>query len=148
MRIRCFGGHDGKSLVVPLQVARQERIRAGQVLDAGQAHRFDKAILQGLEQPLDPSLGLRRQRSDAFNAQRVDRPLELRRHVVFRIMFAKDSVPVAVERGRAAIGKDVSLQGVEIGLTAFHRREARRYHLAGGVVDEGDRGAPRSASSN
>lgn len=60
MGVLCIRRRYGEAFVVTRQVGCKVRIGRLHVVDSGQSHGFDQSVLQGLEQPLDASLGLRR----------------------------------------------------------------------------------------
>ena len=65
--------------------------------------------------------------------------------VAVEMAAAEDAVPVTVEGGRTAIGNDVGMERIKIGLSAFDGHKACRHDLAGGIINEGDQRAARPA---
>ena len=134
---RCHG----EAPVVLLQVRAQPFVGLLDACDALQPQCFAQAVLQRLEQPLHPALGLWRVGADGLDVKLQQRALELRRLGVFGVGFGEDAVAVAVQGQRRAVALYDLVQHGEVRLGGFLWRELRAKHLACSVVDEGDQAA-------
>ena len=79
MQIGGLGRRHRKPLVVERQIALQEPVGFLQGRDLRQPPLRDHPIVEGVEQPLDPPLGLRRVGRDQLDAQFTQRPPKLTR---------------------------------------------------------------------
>ena len=122
---------------------RGSRALAASSIDARQPRRLDQSVLQGLKGPLHAPLGLWREGEDGLDVERPQRALELGWRGVFRVVLAKDAVPIAVDGHGTAESRDVAAQPVQVSARSLHGLEARVLQAAAGVIDEEDQRAAR-----
>ncbi len=111
----------------------------------GQAELDDEAILEGTEEPLDPTLRLGRSGGDPANAEflerapdlgRLGRPLQLLGQSQRRARIAvKDAMAIGVRRGGKAIAPDQVAEQEEVALGIFLSTEDAPEDAAGRIVD-------------
>lgn len=145
-RLRVGGGL-GEARIVAGDEATEESIGVRVGLDAGHAELGDKAILQGAEEALDPSLGLGTAGGDPADAQFVEDASDLRGSGATAELFferpglarraLEDAVTIGVAgegqpRAEGDLPEDLEVRGGRLGLI-----EVRPQDLAGGVIDRG-----------
>src|ERR1035437_1528580 len=109
---------DGEPGVPYLHEPRYKSLRIFNARYAPKPHLLDQTVLQGLVGPLDPALGLRRQRVDEFDLQTLHDAAKLGLAVAaLRVLRvdAENPVPVAVEGQRAAVRQNMTFQRAKIG---------------------------------
>ena len=144
MRVLADVRGRGELGVPPCHEGRGEGLRRLDGRYAPQSHLANQPILQGLVGALHPSLGLRVQRIDQFDAQALGDAAELGLAVAAGRLLGvdpEDAVPRpwdsrARERGSASGSRRASFRPARIGTPQTPR----------GVVDEDDQRAARTAS--
>jgi hypothetical protein len=74
VRVLGLEGLDRELRVVAGHEVRQKRLCCGHILNAGETHLLDQAVLQRLVRPLDAALGLRRRRTDLRQCRAAPSP--------------------------------------------------------------------------
>jgi hypothetical protein len=118
MLIRSLRRLNGKAPIVDRQIARQELIRRIQRGDIREPHLLDHPILNGVKEPLHPSLGLGGVGRDQLDSQLAQHPPKLTRRIHSRELFVQGG------RDRRLIGR------------MFVRVDGHRSHMPSHAVRE------------
>lgn len=139
------GGGLGEARIVAGDKPAEEHVGLRLGADAGHPEFSDEAILQGPEEALDPSLGLRTAGGDPADAQFLQDAADLRGSGAAAQLFferpglargaCEDAVAVRVAgEGQARTESDLP-EDLEVGGRGFDRIEMRAEDLASGVID-------------
>lgn len=148
-RARELGGRAGEARIVGAPEAREKEVGAVEVVDVGEAQFRDQAILKGLEEALDPALGLGRERGNPADAEVVQDTTDLRGvGAAPKLLWERqgafdrheDAMPIGVDGQRdPMVTRDV-LEEQEVAMRIFLLAEGGGKDFPGGIVhrDEQD----------
>jgi hypothetical protein len=139
-----FGGGARETLVVVEAEPGQYGVGLLQGGGMNQAEFADQAVLTGAPDAFDAALGLGRVGGDLLDAEFVERASELRGRLLARQLFGpgpvgivarEDTVTIAVEAERDAVGGDHGVQDAQVADSIFgFELKVSGEDLAGGVV--------------